>query len=427
MTALTRIGNIFYMVEMLLAATIFLYSAEKKRHFIWRYLGAMAFHVVFAWFFPLVSGVVGHNLFLLFRSVIQLGVTIVCAGFVFELPLSARLSSCVAGYAVQHITYNIVTLISHSTLLQEMGVSGMERHMLLELIFFPVIYLLFALTLGPYAAKNQVYKKVDIRFILLSFATVFICTGLRRISGWVGEMDTITACIYSIACCALALVVQFVLFRTMQLKHENEIINLLWQEDRKQYEISKRSIDLVNIKCHDLKYLLNALNQNGPNGEAESLEKILHTYDSRIKTGNEALDVLLTESNLRVEQEGITLNYSGNGADLSFMNMMDVYSLFGNALSNAVEAVRKLENPAKKLINIAIERKGDMIVINISNYFDGNIVFQDSIPTTSKTEEQGYHGFGIKSMRLIVGKYDGELKASVLDDIFNLSIYLMAS
>lgn len=424
---LFQVGNVLYILETLLGAMIFLFPYEKKPHFFWRFLGFVLFLCAFAWLFPLLQELGFSDFFFLFRSVIQLGIIIAGTGFVFRMSLSSRLSACVAGYAVQHIAYNITTLVGYTSFLQMAGLTDLGRHMLLELIFFPVIYLAFFLTLGLYTAKKEGFQRIDIRFILLSFATVFICTGLRRISGHFGEMDTVTACIYSITCCMLALVTQFVLFRTVQLKHENETINLLWQEERKQYEISKCNIELLNIKCHDLKHILAMLNGKCPSEEMASIEEILQTYDSGIKTGNEALDVLLAENNLRVGKEGIALNFSGNGADLSFMNITDVYSLFGNAISNAVEAARKLREPDKKLINIAMERKGDMIIVNISNYFDGYIVFQEGIPATSKTEEQGYHGFGMKSMKLIVEKYSGELKATANENIFNLSIYLMAA
>lgn len=424
---LFRIGNIFYIVELMLGATIFLYSAEKKSHYIWRYLGVTIFLTIFAWYFPMTMDFFGGSLFLLVRSVCQLALVIVGMGRIYKLPLDARLSSCVAGYAVQHIAYNITTLVGYTPFLQDVAGIGLKRHMLLEMILFPLIYLGFCLTLGRYAAKNEGYKKVDIRFILLSFLTVFVCTGIRRVSSFYGETDTVTACLYSITCCALALMVQFVLFRTVVLQHENNAISLLWQEERKHYAISKSNIELLNIKYHDLKHTLSALDRESSEPEIKAMKEMLRIYDGGIKTGNEALDVLLMENILRVGQEGITLNYTGNGTDLSFMNVIDVYTLFGNAVDNAVEAVRKLQEAEKKIINIVLERKGDMVTVNISNFFDGNIVFQGDIPETTKQENPGYHGFGMKSMKLIVEKYNGDLQAKVNGDIFNLSIYMMKS
>ncbi len=44
---------------------------------------------------------------------------------------------------------------------------------------------------------------------------------------------------------------------------------------------------------------------------------------------------------------------------------------------------------------------------------------------TSKKEEEGFHGFGIKSMSLIAQKYHGSLEFFTRGDLFVLTIYLM--
>ncbi len=97
------------------------------------------------------------------------------------------------------------------------------------------------------------------------------------------------------------------------------------------------------------------------------------------------------------------------------------------AISNAVEAVEKLEDPEKKIIDIVSERRGDMVSIHISNYFDGKLRLEDGMPVTSKTWEEGFHGFGMKSMKLIAEKYGGSLSASADGDLFTLDVYLMNS
>ena len=117
--------------------------------------------------------------------------------------------------------------------------------------------------------------------------------------------------------------------------------------------------------------------------------------------------------------------YTGNGIDLGFMNIMDVYSLFGNAVSNAIEAVREVADPEKRIIHIVTERVGDIINIQITNFYAGEIQFEDGLPRTRKKEEPGYHGFGMKSMRLIAEKYGGRLAAKADKEVFTLSIYIL--
>lgn len=420
-----RLGNVVFILELMLGATLFLYRAEKRPYYLWRYLAVALALAAVGWYHPLMIRVIGTEAFMWIRSVAQLFLVILGMWWVFRTRLAVCVSCCVAGYAVQHIAYNITTLIGYTSFLSSMTAAGVLGHLQLETIVFPVVYLIFFLSLGRFSARRGGYQKVDLRLILLSFITVFICTVLRRISSYAGELDTITACWYSIVSCLLTLVVQVVLFNDLALKHENEALHRLWLEERKHYAISKSNIEQLNIKYHDLKHTLAVLDANAPREELDEIRESLRIYDGGVRTGNEALDVLLMENTLRFAQEGVTLNYSGNGADLSFMNTIDVYALFGNALENAVEAVRKLSEPEKRLVNIALESKGEVVVVNISNYFDGNIVFQGELPETSKQAELGYHGFGMKSMKLIVEKYNGALKPSVSRDIFNLSIYLM--
>ena len=64
------------------------------------------------------------------------------------------------------------------------------------------------------------------------------------------------------------------------------------------------------------------------------------------------------------------------------------------------------------------------MIFSFTNYCDSAPVFEEGLPKTTKASEPGYHGFGMKSMKLIAEKYGGELTASVGGDKFNLIIYI---
>ena len=49
---------------------------------------------------------------------------------------------------------------------------------------------------------------------------------------------------------------------------------------------------------------------------------------------------------------------------------------------------------------------------------------ENGLPVTTKLDEQGFHGFGMKSIRLIAEKYDGSLSVKTQDNVFNLNILL---
>ena len=422
-------ANMIYMAEILLAELIFLYPAERRPHFPQRYAAAWLLSMVFVALLPTeraISAVPAMEQPIQFiRCMLILAFSIVAMGFSFKLPWPAVVASCAAGYAVQHIAFHVAKLLRAAGFLSGLPVSPLAWRKLVELCVFPPVYLLFWLTIGRFAERNRYYKNADRRFDLLSISIVVICIGLTRMSKHFGDSDSVTVSLYAITACFMALMVQLVLSGSVNLEHEQKTMELLWQEDRKQYELSKKTIDTINIKYHDLKHRLQGLAGQLPAEEIESIQEAVRVYGGQFKTGSETLDVLLTTYGLQCGEEGITLTYTGQGGDLSFMRPMDVYSLFGNAISNAVEAVQRVDDPEKRVIDIIAQRMGDMVSISISNFYSGMRRMEDGLPVTTKTEEEGFHGYGMKSMRLIVEKYGGSLTAAMDRDLFNLNIYLM--
>ena len=416
------VANLVFMIEILLAELLFLYPAEKRRPFALRLILSLAACAVIAVLFP---GNVrnGSQLEQFLHFIILFLVTVAAMGFCFKLRISALVSCCTAGYAVEHIAYHIVKIAMRYGFMEGVRLGFLSNRVTCEAVLFPFIYLAFFLTIGLYSARNQCYKKADMRFNVLSIGIIFICIGLTRVSGYFGDSSSVTVSLYAIAAVLMALIVQLILSKVVELQLTNETISLLWEKERQHYEQSKRAIDTINIKYHDLKHMLRDLKI--PQEEIAAIESAVQVYGGQVRTGSEALDILLTENTLQLEAEGITLTYMGNGGDFGFMSTMDVYSLFGNAVNNAVEAVRRVKDPEKRIINIVTERKGDLVSVNISNFFVGELIFEDDLPATTKKEEEGFHGFGLRSMKLIAEKYGGGLTAAADKDVFNLGIYLM--
>ena len=144
-------------------------------------------------------------------------------------------------------------------------------------------------------------------------------------------------------------------------------------------------------------------------------------YDRTFQTGNRTMDTLLTEKNLLCERDHITLTCIADASLLSFMEALDLYTLFGNAIDNAAECVRQYENPAWRQILLRIGGQGSIVSIHMENYCDAPLTFEDGIPHTTKGDSTR-HGFGTKSIRHVVEKYGGEMRMSVSDSVFLLDI-----
>lgn len=97
----------------------------------------------------------------------------------------------------------------------------------------------------------------------------------------------------------------------------------------------------------------------------------------------------------------------------------------GNALDNAIEAVMELEDIQKRVISVKIVAQQDILVIQIQNYYDRNLIYEDGLPVTTK-KNRYEHGYGMKSIRYMAEKYNGTITVSSEDDIFRLQILIPA-
>lgn len=227
--------------------------------------------------------------------------------------------------------------------------------------------------------------------------------------------------------CITLLYLQSALFKKSSMRKELETIQLLWHQQKGQYQLSKETIELINHKCHDLKHQVQAIRAVKDEKERETylekIEKSVQIYSAIVRTGNEILDTILTEKSLICENSGIHINCVADGSLLAFMNPVDLYTLFGNALDNAIEAVRKLESKEKRVIDIMLYERQSVLMLQIVNPMCGEVKFEDGLPLTTKAKN-GYHGYGMKSMLHTIQKYEGHLTTEVKNGCFYFNVML---
>jgi len=227
--------------------------------------------------------------------------------------------------------------------------------------------------------------------------------------------------------CVFILNLQGGLIANRNLQVELNVVQNMLQEEKRQYENSKRNIEIINQKCHDLKHQLRTLRKQ--TGEVDrtmlkEIEQAVEMYDTSTQTGNAALDVILTEKKLLCESKGVTLTCIADGSGLENVSPSDIYALFGNILDNAIEAVDQLDDPDGRSISLSVRRVVGMTVIHEENRYHGEIMMEDGLPVTRK-DDTDYHGFGMKSIRMIAENYNGYISIDMGDSIFSLTVMLV--
>lgn len=211
------------------------------------------------------------------------------------------------------------------------------------------------------------------------------------------------------------------------LKGDLAAINNMFQSQYEQYQAYRESSQLVNQRFHDLKHQLDilALENDATKRKAylSQLRQDITQYRSAVKTGNPIVDVILTRKNTYCIQNKITFTCIADGALLNTMETMDLCSLLGNALDNAIESSLKLVDSEKRLINLRIAQKANFVLFSLENYIETTPTFEDDLPQTTKIDQQ-QHGYGLKSIDYIANKYNGSLTVSVKDNWFSLKVLL---
>lgn len=194
-----------------------------------------------------------------------------------------------------------------------------------------------------------------------------------------------------------------------------------------QYKQSREAIDIVNIKYHDMKHMINALREMNDSEQRaaflDSMEAEIKAYELQNKTGNSVLDTLLTGKSLQCNKQDIVMTVVADGKLLDFMDAVDICSIFGNALDNAIEAVMKIKSKEKRLIHLTVSKFKSFVMISIENYFEGDVKTADGVFVTTKKNPKD-HGYGIKSIKYTVEKYGGIVDIKTKDNWFEVKILI---
>lgn len=213
----------------------------------------------------------------------------------------------------------------------------------------------------------------------------------------------------------------------LKVRYEMEKLQDILSMQYNNYEMLEQSISAVNQKYHDLKYQIALLKQETSEGKSmdylNQMEQEIKSYEAQNKTGNRILDTILTGKSLYCQQHWIELTCVADGKAVDFMDDMDISTLFGNALDNAIESVSKISNKERRLIHVAVIKQNQFLRIRIENCYDEKPVFVNGRPQTTK-ENTKYHGYGLKSIENTVKKYGGSIGINADKGWFELRILI---
>ena len=228
-------------------------------------------------------------------------------------------------------------------------------------------------------------------------------------------------------CGYIALYAQHEQLRKQRADVELAALNYVVAAQHQQYLQSKNAIDTANRTWHDLKHHVAAiraeLDPARRTAYLDDLEACVTAHSATYETGNPVLDTILTAKAQYCLASQITFTCMADGAALGRIHPMDLATILGNALDNAIENVQLLADPQQRVVRVTISRVGTFVAMQFDNYFDGTLHYEGDQLRTRKTDA-GRHGLGLKSIRHTAKKYGGEVMVTNADNWFKLTVLL---
>lgn len=407
-----------YVVELMICNFLFCLSQKRRRRYVPRLLLAVAVMLLSA---PALNSVQSDSgLYNLLKYIVWFSFSVFGNAFLYEITLSVSVFISIAAFICQHLSFKVGEIVLFFLPDAVAQRTYNAPYVLTQACMYAFSYFVFARRFKRLNVRHARRQQLLLIYIVVA---VYITILQFYFTGYMVHIPTTLYMIYAsfdIICCTFAMMLQFGIIETSSLKEEGLVMEHVLHMQQEKYSLSKETIELINVKFHDLKKRLTvsrALDEE----EARELYKTLEIYDMALKSGNEALDIVLAEKGLVCEREHIRLECIADGANLAFMAPSDVYSLVGNAIDNAVESVQKICDANRRFINVSIRKSRELLVINIENPYEGELRFKDGLPQTTKADKN-FHGFGMKSIRMVVEKYNGFLSIAAEDGLFTLNI-----
>ena len=344
----------------------------------------------------------------------------------FEVNFRQALFSAIGGYSVEHMASRFCYILRLFFYAQKPAPLLVEY-----LCFYIGIPALFSLACYFFLARKSFAKNKacdqDGKVLFVSFVNLFICIVISSFEPDSQSAESVEAgaalfgsYICSLLSCLLCLCLQAGVFHKSELDAKNRVLSEMLALERRRQTISKDTVEMINLKCHDLRHQIRLLETQSPELRSKSLKKIsdaIHIYDTIAKTGNDSVDLVLMEKSLLCEKNKINFTYMVDGEKLDFIAEEDIYVMLGNMFDNAIESVEKEGNEGKRMITLEARAKADMLYVCMENNCPDPVAFQDGFPETSKSDKR-YHGYGVRSIAHIAKSYGGNARFFTEDGKF---------
>ena len=170
---------------------------------------------------------------------------------------------------------------------------------------------------------------------------------------------------------------------------------------------------------NNMKIQLSQENYDGLSDYLNELADDLDTVDTVIKTGNVMADAILNSKLNVAEKMNVQLNVKANVPEILPMSDVELCSVLGNMLDNAVEACATLPEE-ERFMRVYIGKLKGQLYLSVQNS-TGKVRKEKGTYLSTK---EGEHGYGLFRIDRVAKKYGGYVNRQNEEGIFATEIMI---
>lgn len=371
---------------------------------------------------------------LLIPIVLWLFVTIL-----FDAKLGIRFVYFIMAYIVMIGVEFLYIILSNTTtaLLEKTGlISGAEYLWQLLLIKFLNYIVFIVLKQMSFKSKKRMTNKLFLIYLCVSVSTLGTMLTVFYFGIDIGRNIVLKILMTLFFGCMIAgnMVLFYAFQNYTEILSENskQELELLYQraEVERLTKIAEWNNNYNEI-VHNTSHYLKVIGQLAYERKNDEICKLVDKLNGKLNreeiceySNNKMLNIILSEYSVKAESAGVVFDvYVEPGCALNHVQDVDLITMIGNLLDNAILAASKKEKDSSVIVRIFMQKDGKLCVIKVVNDFVEKLKeVKGKLISTKK--EAGVHGIGLLSISKIAEQYNGYLECYIIDEKFNAVVVL---
>jgi len=337
--------------------------------------------------------------------------------FLFKSSIKSAIFHSIALVVIQTIA-EFLTAYSTALFLNISSKESVNNHFELGVIISRIIYFFFSVILSKLSSKESNPKNWGKWFILssLPIGTAYAILVFKALTDDI--VMNFQQTFLSVSAAFILLILNIVIYIVYERAENNnqklieyELTNQRNAIDLQYLSLLEKKNDQMQILTHDYKNHIQTIDAMSTSPDVKNYLKgmlgEIEEYSNIAKTKNKILDIILNKYVEICRDKNIAFSTETISENLSFIEDIDLSSLFNNMLDNAVESA---EQSQEKHISLEISSSMSSYckIVLLNSCEQKPTVKDGALKSTKKKGE--FHGYGTKSINRIVNKYGGDLQ-----------------